>query len=151
MSQPDTVILVVEDNTGHFRIIEKSLERLGVHIPLVCVDDGQIALDYLLRCGSYAAEPLPRVLLIILDLHLPYVSGTEVLRTLANYPELNRIPRIIMTTSDEPEDVLECKKYGFLRYFVKPPRYDELVEVIRNLQSNPGAVEPSEAFRHAPS
>ncbi len=133
MTQTQPSILVIEDNPGHFRILQKSLERQGIHLPLIQMEDGKRGLDFLLRREEFAAEPLPAILLMVLDLNLPRITGAELLKTLSQHAEVNRIPRVIFTTSDEPEDLAECKQYGFLQYFVKPPKYDELAAIINRL------------------
>jgi CheY-like chemotaxis protein len=126
-------IVVIEDNAGHFRIMEKTFTRLGVPNPLVRLEDGQAGVDYLLRQGVYADQPLPAILILIIDLNLPKLMGAEVLKRITPHEHLNQIPRIIMTTSDEPEDIEECRKYGFNEYFVKPPDYLRLAAYIQRL------------------
>lgn len=129
------VILIIEDNEGHFRIMEKSFERFGVQNPIHQAVDGQQAFDYLLRKGDFAGTALPALLLLIIDLNLPKVTGIDVLRELVRHEHLNRIPRIILSTSDEPEDVVACKEYGYAAYYVKPPDYIKLTNYIKELNT----------------
>jgi CheY-like chemotaxis protein len=132
------VILIIEDNEGHFRIMEKSFERFGVLNPTHQVVDGQQALDYLFRKGDFAGTVLPDLLLLIIDLNLPKVTGIDILRELVRHEQLNRIPRIILSTSDEPEDVAACKEYGYAAYYVKPPDYIKLTNYIKELNAGTG-------------
>jgi CheY-like chemotaxis protein len=145
MSSP--IIVVIEDNAGHFRIMEKTFLRLGVPNPLVRLEDGQVGVDYLLRQGAYADQSLPSILLLIVDLNLPKLMGAEVLKWITPHEHLNQIPRIIMTTSDEPEDIEECRKYGFNEYFVKPPDYPRLAAYIQRLNEkvDPAPITPPQA------
>jgi|GEM_PF-957089 len=144
------VVLIIEDNEGHFRIMEKSFERFGVLNPIHQAVDGQQALDYLLRKGDFAGTALPDLLLLIIDLNLPKVTGIDVLRELVRHEHLNRIPRIILehlnripriilSTSDEPEDVASCKEYGYAAYYVKPPDYIKLTNYIKELNAGAGS------------
>jgi CheY-like chemotaxis protein len=139
MTEP--IILIIEDNEGHFRIMEKSFDRYGVTNPIHQVTDGQQALDYLLRKGHFAGTTLPDLLLLIIDLNLPKVTGIEILRELVKHEHLNRIPRIILSTSDEPEDVAACKEYGYAAYYVKPPDYIKLSTYIKELNGSAKASE----------
>jgi CheY-like chemotaxis protein len=141
----DRRILIIEDNEGHFRIMEKSFERYGVTNPLDKAVDGLQALDYLLRRGDYASSPLPPLLLLIIDLNLPKLTGIDLLRELVTHPNLNAIPRIILSTSDEPEDVAACKEFGYAAYYVKPPDYHKLSAYIQQLNATealPGPASP---------
>jgi CheY-like chemotaxis protein len=140
MTEP--TILIIEDNEGHFRIMEKSFERFGVTNPITHLADGEAALDYLLRRGGHAETPLPALLLLIIDLNLPRLNGIDILRELVKQPHLNSIPRIILSTSDEPEDVAACKEYGYAAYYVKPADYLKLSSFIKDLNSAKGGATP---------
>lgn len=124
-------ILVVEDNRGHAKLLQIHLHRREIDYPLAIVKSGQEALDYLRQNGDYAAVEPPG--LILLDLNLPDISGAELLKTIQGQHPIDQIPRIILTTSDEREDLEACREYGYYSYHVKPPVYDDLADEIRGL------------------
>lgn len=124
----DKTILLVEDDPKHVRLMLLNLERANLEYPIVIVEDGQEALDYLYgRTGSVLPD------LIMFDLSLPKISGLELLAHLAENHILNDIPRIIVTTSDDPDDLDACEFFGYDAYFTKPPDYRELAQAIRDL------------------
>ena len=113
-------ILLVEDDPDHAAIVARSFERHQVANELRCVYDGQEALDYLFRRGSYAdPETSPRPHVILLDLNLPKVGGLDVLREIKS-SDLKAIPVVILTTSDRKEDIAQaCSRFAN-SYLVKP-------------------------------
>ena len=85
-------------------------------------------MDFLKREGDYAdPAAAPRPSLILLDLNMPRVNGTEVLERLREEPELSRIPVVILTTSDEERDISRSYALGANAYMVKPSAFDEMV------------------------
>jgi DNA-binding NarL/FixJ family response regulator len=82
---------------------------------------------------------------------MPKLMGAEVLKRITPHEHLNAIPRIIMTTSDEPEDIEECRKYGFNEYFVKPPDYPRLAAFIQRLNEKTAEANTSSVPPAAPS
>jgi CheY-like chemotaxis protein len=115
------VILLVEDDPAHAEIVRRNLGDFRVANRIVHVEDGQAALDYLLRQGRYA-EPAssPRPSLILLDLRLPKVDGLEVLRRLKEHDALRSIPTVVLTTSSAEADMLNAYSHGAGSYLVKP-------------------------------
>jgi DNA-binding response OmpR family regulator len=124
-------ILLVEDEPGHAHLISRNLERKGWDGEIMVVDDGEPALNRLLRRGEFANTSLPSA--VLLDLNLPRVSGVEVLQQIYLDPQAREVPVIILTTSDEPEDISACWDLGYTEYMVKPPDYRKLYERIRGL------------------
>ena len=101
-----TVLLMADDDPGDCLLTEKALRKAQITCPLYVVHDGAELLDYLKREGDYAdPAAAPRPSLILLDLNMPKVNGTEVLERLRDEPELNSIPVVILTTSDEERDL----------------------------------------------
>ena len=114
-------ILLVEDNDDHAELILRSLQSLKFAQRIVRVSDGQEALDYVRREGEYrdpVRNPFPTV--IFLDLRLPKVDGLEVLRLIKSDPGLHHIPIVILTSSDEEEDILRSYDNHANSYVVKP-------------------------------
>jgi CheY-like chemotaxis protein len=126
----EVVILIADDDLGHVRLIEKNLNRAGLHNPIERFDNGQDILDFLFgrsarRRGKEAAY------LLLLDIRMPKVDGVEVLRQIKADPELKKIPVIMLTTTDDPREVEHCHALGCSNYVVKPVDYDKFAEAIK--------------------
>jgi CheY-like chemotaxis protein len=130
-------VLMVEDDPGHARLIEKNLHRAQTTNDLMVLHDGQQALDYLLREQEYAGaqHPVPEV--ILLDLNLPGLDGFQLLTRLKSDARTRHIPVIILTTSDDPDEMKQCHTLGCDAYFTKPVDYADLFEVIHTLTASP--------------
>ncbi len=131
-------ILLVEDEPGHVKLITRNLQRRGCEEEIKVFNDGEEAVELLLRRGQYADAELPA--LMLLDLNLPRVSGLQVLQQISSDPLARLVPVIILTTSDEPEDIADCHTLGYQEYMVKPPNYDALYMRIQRLLEK--AVQP---------
>jgi CheY-like chemotaxis protein len=124
-------ILLVEDNDDDVLITRRAFQRGHMGNPLVVVRDGDEALDYVFRRGSFVHAPRPG--LILLDLNLPRVDGFTVLSTIKSDPEARSIPIIVLTTSKRDEDVLRSYAAHANTYIDKPVEFERFVHVIRNL------------------
>lgn len=124
-------ILLVEDDAGHARLIEKNLFRAGVVNEIMLFNNGQSVLDYLkadrLEQGTIES------LLILLDLNLPVLSGYEVLARIKADERTKKIPVIILTTTDLPQEITKCYELGCNIFITKPVQYDEFCNAIRSL------------------
>src|SRR3989304_2170755 len=103
MQQPrqSIKILLVEDDDGHARLIERNLRKVSLINPIERVADGQEALDYLLNQGRFAdRETFSRPQLILLDINLPRVDGIEVLERIKQDAHLRPLPVIMLTSTD---------------------------------------------------
>ncbi len=129
----NVTILIVEDDPGHSRLIEKNLRRANIKNRLVKVGDGRRALDYLFEKGEYADRRRASSLLVLLDLNLPIISGIQVLKRMRENDSTRRIPVIILTTSDENRDVSACYDAGCNVYITKPVDYARFSEAIEKL------------------
>jgi CheY-like chemotaxis protein len=127
-------LVVVEDDPGHVRLIERNLRRAHFPYPLVLLNDGQAALDYLLpaQVEPGTRQPLQSYL-VLLDLNLPGCPGVEVLARLKSDARTKHIPVIILTTTVERHEIEACYALGCNAYFTKPVAYDQFVEVIQKL------------------
>src|SRR5687768_15815575 len=99
-------ILLVEDNPGDIRLIVEVLKEGKINNSLSVVEDGEQALAYLRREGSYQDSIVPDI--ILLDLNLPKINGNEVLAEIKKDPLLKYIPVIILTTSEAEQDILRA-------------------------------------------
>jgi CheY-like chemotaxis protein len=129
----EIIVLIVEDDEGHARLIEKNLARAGLRNEIRRIDNGQAILDFLFRrgAGPHRAQEAPY--LILLDIRMPQVDGVEVLRQIKADPELRRIPVIMLTTTDDPREVDRCHDIGCSSYIVKPVDYEKFAEAIKSL------------------
>ncbi|MCP5197462.1 MAG: response regulator [Gammaproteobacteria bacterium] len=129
------VILLVEDNPDHAELVRRGFAQHSIAISLVHVEDGASALDYLFQRGSYA-DPAssPRPAIILLDLRLPKVDGLTVLQTIKTTPDLNRIPVIILTTSQAETDIARAYDHHANSYLVKPIGFPDFVALVRELR-----------------
>jgi len=115
-------ILLVEDDRGHARLIEKNLQRAGISNKIIHCDNGQKAVDFLLKERNDQDEG-PLQLVVLLDLILPVLDGYQVLKIIKNNERTKRIPVIILTTTDNPDEVSRCYDLGCNLYITKPIEY----------------------------
>lgn len=124
-------ILMVEDDEGHARLIEKNLRRGGISNELKHVDTGRKALEYL-----FAEKPNfthQDQILVLLDLNLPEVDGFEVLQRIKADERTRLIPVIILTTTDNPREIDRCYALGCNVYVTKPVEYEAFSDAIKRL------------------
>jgi CheY-like chemotaxis protein len=127
------------------------LETHNLANEVIAVRDGVEALDYLFRRGDYAGRAGGQPVVILLDLKMPKLDGLVVLRQIKEDPDLKLIPVVIMTSSREEQDVVRSYRLGVNAYVVKPVRFQEFVEAVRQLggfwallnEPPPGSVLPS--------
>lgn len=129
----EVTILLVEDDPGQARLIEKNLRRSNIRNDIVTVGDGQQALDYLFREGEYTGSKCPRPLLVLLDLNMPVLDGYQVLQHMKTDEHTKRVPVIILTTVDDAHEVRRCYDLGCNIYMTKPVDYGQFSEAIRKL------------------
>lgn len=119
-------ILFIEDDEIEVMKLNRTLNSLDHNHVIQQAQDGEMALEILKR-----KDRLPDI--ILLDLNMPKVNGIEFLRILKNDNTLKYIPTIILTTSSNRRDVLECYKIGIAGYLIKPLKYDDYVIKLKSL------------------
>jgi CheY-like chemotaxis protein len=119
-------IVMIEDDEGHARLIEKNIRRAGVNNDIVPFGTGWEALAYL-HGGSH------RPCLILLDLNLPDMTGMEILAALKSDERTRRSPVIVLTTTDDKREIRKCYDHGANLYITKPLNYDSFADAIRQL------------------
>jgi len=129
----DTTILLVEDDPGHARLIEKNLRRSNVMNGVIKASNGQQALDYLFSEGQYTGTERASPLLVLLDLNMPVLDGYQVLKRMKADERTKTIPVIILTTTDDTREVSRCYELGCSVYVTKPVDYEQFILAIRNL------------------
>jgi CheY-like chemotaxis protein len=125
-------ILLVEDNPGDVRLTVEALKEAKVINHLTVLEDGAEALTYLRRQGAYAEAARPH--LIILDLNLPKKDGREVLADIKEDDSLKRIPVVVLTTSDDEQDVLKSYNLHANCYVTKPVDLERFIKVVRSIE-----------------
>ncbi len=129
----DTVILIAEDDTGHFALVKKNLWRSCVSNSFLHFKNGQEVLDFLYMRGDGPKMTPNTAYLLLLDIRMPRVNGTEVLREIKQHPEFRKIPVIMLTTTDSPREVQRCHDMGCSFYMVKPPNYNDFMASVEHL------------------
>jgi two-component system response regulator len=127
-------ILLIEDNISDIALTRRAFERSRISNPLLIAEDGQAALDLIFCQGAYAdrdVEGLPA--LILLDLKLPKVDGLEVLRQVRAHQRTRRIPVVILTSSNEEEDVAKAYDLGANSFIRKPVDFLQFAEAVAHL------------------
>jgi CheY-like chemotaxis protein len=124
-------ILLVEDDPGDVLITREAFAENKVRNKLDVVSDGEAAMAYLRRQGDFAAAPRPD--LVLLDLNLPRRDGHEVLAEIKSDPDLQRIPVVILTTSDAEEDILRSYNLHANAYVTKPVDFERFLTVVRQV------------------
>lgn len=126
-------ILLVEDDLGHARLIEKNLQRANIANSILQLDNGQKAVDFLFSEGEYSGAKLPTPLLVMLDLNLPVLNGHQVLKRMKEDHRTRRIPVIILTTTEDSREVHKCYELGCNVFITKPVDYDQFVDAVRKI------------------
>ncbi len=129
----DTVILIAEDDAGHFALVKKNLWRSCVSNSFLHFKNGQEVLDFLYMRGDGPKMTPNTSYLLLLDIRMPRVNGTEVLHEIKQHPELKKIPVIMLTTTDSPREVQRCHDMGCSFYMVKPPSYNDFMASVEHL------------------
>lgn len=131
MELESTEILLVEDNPYEAELAIRSLKNNHLGNIVKHIDDGAAALDYLFSADFLSVA---KKHLILLDLNLPRVNGLEILKRLKSDEERKLIPVIVLTSSKEDRDILECYKLGVNSYIVKPVSFESFVKAIGELK-----------------
>lgn len=129
----EVVVLIVEDDDGHARLIEKNLRRASIKNEMLRFADGQQILDFLFRRGEEPQREDCTPYLLLLDIRIPKIDGVEVLRQIKQDEELRKIPVIMLTTTDDPLEVDACHRLGCSHYIVKPVEYDKFSAALGQL------------------
>jgi two-component system response regulator len=128
-------ILLVEDNPADIQITRRALRDSAVPVHFIVVRDGQDAVDYLLRQGTYANNPeWRRPDLILLDLNLPRVTGRELMQRIRSTPGMRIVPVVVLSTSSRLEDVHDLYTLGANTYIEKPQDFNRFVAVLQIIQ-----------------
>jgi CheY-like chemotaxis protein len=126
-------ILLVEDDPNDIELTLSALTESHLANEVVVARDGEEALDYLYRRGTYVSRGEADPAVMLLDLKLPKVDGLEVLERVKANPHLRAIPVVVLTSSREEQDLVKSYSSGTNAYVVKPVDFHEFVEAVREL------------------
>lgn len=128
------VILLVEDDEAHAKLMLRSFEEQRIANRIVHVPDGETAIDYLFRRGDYAErQSSPRPHLILLDIRLPGIDGLDVLREVKASRELSPIPVVIITSSQAERDMTVAYEEHVNSYLLKPLDFEKFQQLMNDL------------------
>jgi two-component system, response regulator len=127
-------ILLVEDNPSDIGLTRRALKQSHITNRMVVAEDGRDALDYLFGVGVHAGrDPADLPTLVLLDLKLPRVSGLEVLQQIRADARTRRLPVVILTSSQEEQDIIASYDLGANSYIRKPVDFVQFAEAIHHL------------------
>jgi DNA-binding response OmpR family regulator len=132
MGQPVTIIMI-EDDEGHARLIERNIRRSGVNNEILPFGNGTAAMKYLFGKDGSGLDRKGEALLILLDLNLPDMTGIEILRRVKANKYLKCAPVVVLTTTDDSQEIKRCYELGCNVYITKPVNYDSFANAIRQL------------------
>ena len=124
-------IVMIEDDPGHARLIERNLRRAHVTNEIIVLGDGQEAVDYFFEENGAPKDTHPMPLLILLELNLPGLNGYQVLTHLKADAHTKSIPVIILTTTEDPLEIEKCYALGCNVYVTKPVEYEQFADAVR--------------------
>ena len=130
MTQAVTIVMV-EDDEGHARLIERNIRRAGIYNTIRHFVDGGSALKFLFEESEGLLAQSPA--LVLLDLNLPDMSGVDILARVKGDERLKRTPVVVLTTTDDKTEIQHCYDLGCNVYITKPVNYDSFATAIRQL------------------
>jgi CheY-like chemotaxis protein len=130
--KPVTIIMI-EDDEGHARLIEKNIRRAGVANEIIPFVNGTSALEFLMGEDGTGAVNKGRQLLVLLDLNLPDMTGVDILEKVKTNEHTRRSPVVVLTTTDDQREIQRCYDLGANVYITKPVDYDGFANAIRQL------------------
>ncbi len=126
-------ILLVEDDPRDVELTLTALEEHHLANKVLVAHDGAEALDYLYRRGKFQTRPGGHPIVVLLDIKMPKINGLEVLKIIKADAGLKFIPVVVLSSSRETPDLLECYKHGVNAYVVKPVDFAEFMKAVQQL------------------
>jgi len=132
MSNPVTIVMI-EDDEGHARLIERNIRRSGINNEIVPFTNGTAAVGYLFGEDGTGASRKGEALLVLLDLNLPDMTGIDILKRVKENKYLKATPVVVLTTTDDSHEIKRCYEQGCNVYITKPVNYESFANAIRQL------------------
>jgi two-component system response regulator len=126
-------ILLVEDSAADAEMTMDALREAKLANPIVHVEDGVEALDYLFQRGAFAGAPAVIPAVVLLDIKMPRLDGIEVLREIRASERLRRVPVVILSSSREESDLARSWDLGVNAYVVKPVNAQQFFDAVQTL------------------
>ena len=136
----ELVILIAEDDKGHFILTKNYLKRMGIRNQIIRLADGQETLDFLQKNGPMKHSHRNRQYVLLLDIRMPKVDGIEILEQIKKSAGLMNVPVVMLTTSENPHHIQRCYSLGCHSYIVKPVKYSSYLEAMRQVGLYPSMV-----------
>lgn len=130
--EKNTVILISEDDSGHFLLLKHRIRKAGVSNEIIRLCDGQETLDFLYNTGHAPGMDPNKKYVLLLDIRMPKIDGIEVLRRVRQDDNFADLPIAMVTSSDDPDNKRCCRDLGCNGYVVKPLT-DDSIETIKEL------------------
>jgi CheY-like chemotaxis protein len=124
-------IIMIEDDDGHARLIERNIRRAGISNTIHHFTDGTSALEFIFNGADGPILNGPAM--VLLDLNLPDMSGTDILTRIKSVDKLKRTPVVVLTTTDDKVEIQRCYDLGCNVYITKPVNYEAFADAIRQL------------------
>jgi CheY-like chemotaxis protein len=134
MQTGNFTVLLVENDLNDIFLVKRAFKMASLQTPLQIVTDGQEAIHYLRGEGKYSdrqAHPLPK--LIVMDIKMPRLTGFEVLEWIKHDGLLRRIPVIIVSSSESPDDINHAYELGANAYMIKPMNYRQVEHLFESI------------------
>jgi CheY-like chemotaxis protein len=129
----EVTIVLAEDDDGHASLIKKNLQRAGIDNAMLHFRDGEETLNFFFRKGE-GPHLLPGTsYILLLDIRMPKIDGLEVLRQLKGDNVLHKVPVLVITTTEDPDEVERCHELGCNVYIPKPIDYERFVLSMNHL------------------
>ena len=126
-------IVMIEDDEGHARLIERNIRRAGVNNEIMPFSNGTDALAFLMGADGSGEVSAKKHILVLLDLNLPDMTGIDILEKIKGNAHTKRSPVIVLTTTDDAREIQRCYDLGANVYITKPVDYDNFANAIRQL------------------
>lgn len=133
MNGTPVTIIMIEDDEGHARLIEKNIRRAGVTNEIIPFANGTAALEHLLGADGSGQDHAGHAILVLLDLNLPDMGGVQILEKIKSNTHLKRSPVVVLTTTDDEQEIRRCYDLGANVYITKPVNYEAFANAIRQL------------------
>ncbi len=131
----EKLVLLAEDDPSHQELFRRAMQKSGVECKLHVVLDGVEAVDYLFAVGSYSGrDPEEMPDLIVLDLRMPRMDGFQVLQVMGRVRDSDQVrfpPVVVLTSSENEQDIVEAYRWGAQSYIRKPLEFAEFAATVR--------------------